>query len=353
MKFCSVGTVKTLREEEDSSALQYLFDAGSPKPTDLESMLSILPDARSIVYDKEGDSLKCSPLAGLLDSKYYLTYVNIPLFGIELQSTAGFPTVNKTPLDVFKMFCSTFSNWEAASSMLTTTKKSVLKRGTFGYGKIISNSPYRYTYLDSSLRTQMLLIPTKIADARKSATHKISLSAAQAFNGTESYTNYYGRWVYTKTRTSYLAQVRVSMNGNFGVLSSRIYAATAGSNDIPVTLGTQSGINLNSPMYEETYYNVNSEKITDWSYFQPEYQNNTALTTMESLLPSVDTVGIDETIDLSFGVTVLRRQNEFVCRISDFTNDLVQTGSKVPNTLPTVSLAKAWPVQQISPVISL
>ncbi|AXG67456.1 hypothetical protein JA33_082 [Dickeya phage vB_DsoM_JA33] len=336
MKFCSVGTVITQRELKESESIQYLFDANTPKPSDIASVINILPNARSISFDIDPDkNLNCSPLAGVYGARLYLTYMNIKDLPLETQSTLTFPTTfSRTTLDLFKLFCLAPSLWESGSNFSTSTQ-GILKKGDIGYGGI-KNTPYRYYVGDGSvLATQMVLMPTRLTQNNLKATQPVDLSVAQNYTYSYSSYNSFGRWEYTRVYTSYLNQLKVSMDGNCKATATAISPSVVGTTNFSRTTESSPGIYLVRSSYQEYYYTPYS---SSYSYRLPEYTSANAVAKNLTALPFVASSEPDENVSLGFGISATRRKDEIRLVVRDFISDLLQSGSDLPNTVPTVTV---------------
>lgn len=353
MKFCSVGAVKYKTERHGCDALQYMFDSTISKPTNAKTFLDILPDVRTISHavDDATGNLSCAPLAGYKDSKLYLTNVIVPSFSVDNTAQAYLipATGTKPNLDAFYMFCCVYSKQLVNQNSLVNGNRSMMYEGFTNYAQCLSGvSPIRYPTKTGALGYRMVFYPNSLAG--KSATlptySDYTLSAAQGLTYDYSYSYYSGGLTYYRTTryTTYLATNQFTFGGATtisykGVAQNPGATLPTGANKISWSVNSTPGIQLFRP--SRYYYYYDTQYTASGSYQEGDYIASSVTTTESSVLPYLNLAGTDETIDLSFSAIGYRDLEKDNIVIRDFGTDLIQTGSKDPNTFPTVQLVSA------------
>lgn len=362
MKFCSVGAVKYKTERQGCDALQYLFDSTVAKPTDVNSFLNIVSDARSISYEAdENGNLKCSPLAGYKDNKLYLTNITVASYDMDVNSQVpGILSATKPNLDAFYMFCCVYSKQSLNQNSMQSGNRSVLQDGVTKYSKCDAASPLRYLTESGALGYRMVLYPNKLNGkaANLSAYSDYNLSEAQTltYSNTTYYTNIFTQYSRTTRYSTYLGNVRYS----FGSSTTSLYGSylSVGStlpvnaNSIAWSSNSLPGIQFFRPTRYYYYFDSIRSGATSY-YMDGGYIGNIVNATETSELPYLSLAGTDETVELGFSAVGYRdiEKNNIVIR--DFGTDLIQTGSKDPNTLPTVQMVNGLNYSALTEVYNL
>lgn len=351
MKFCCVGAVKYKSERHGCDALQYMFDSTISKPTDINSFLNIVSDARTISHtvDDATGSLSCSPLAGYKNNKLYLAAINVASYSLDTSANgAGVMNGTKPNLDAFYMFCCVYSKQVVNQSSIQNGTRSMLYEGFTYYDKCDSYSPLRYLTKTGAIGYRMVLYPNRLSGkgSALSSYSDYNNVAAQGttYSNTTSYTNFGITYYRTTQYTTVLGNVRFSFGGasTAGLNGSSLSVAATlpvGANKITWSNSSVPGIQIYRPT--RYYYYYDTQFSPSGSYQDLPYQTTTANTTEVDGLPYISLAGTDETVDLSFSAIGYRdiEKNNIVIR--DFGTDLIQTGSKDPNTIPTVQLVRA------------
>jgi hypothetical protein len=359
MKFCSVGAVKYKTERHGCDALQYLFDSTVAKPTDVNSFLNIVSDARSISYEaEETGNLKCAPLAGYKDNKLYLTNVTVAAFNMDTTANAaGVVNGTKPNLDAFYMFCCVYSKQLLNQVSIQNGQRSMLYEGYTQYIKCDNYSPMRYLSKTGASGYRMVLYPNKLNGKATNlpaySDYNLGIAQGLTYYNSYSYEVLYRTYYRTTQYVTYLGNVRFSFGGastsgiNYGVAN---IASTLpiGANKITWSNVSVPGIQLFRPT---KYYYYNDTQYSSTSYYNDAaYIVAAGNVTETSELPYLSLEGTDETVELAFSAVGYRDLEKNNIVIRDFGTDLIQTGSKDPNTLPTVQLIRAL---DYAPLISV
>lgn len=362
MKFCSVGAVKYKADRKGCDALQYLFDNTVAKPTDANSFLSIVSDARSISYEAdENGNLKCSPLAGYKDNKLYLTNVTVASFSMDSsQHPSGITDGTKPNLDAFHMFCCVYSKQLVNQNSIQNGNRSVLYEGFTQYIKCDNYSPMRYLSKSGAPGYRMVLYPNKLSGkaANLPSYSDYSLGTAQGltYYSSYSYTVLYRTYYRTTQYTTSLGNVRFSFGG---AATSRINAGVTniastlpvGANKITWSNSSVPGIQLFRPT--KYYYYSDTQFSSSGSYQDAAYIAAAGNATETGELPYLSLAGADETVEFGFSAIGYRDLEKNNIVIRDFGTDLIQTGSKDPNTLPTVQMVNGLNYSALTEVYNL
>jgi len=365
MKFCSVGAVKYKADRQGCDALQYLFDSTVVKPTDVNSFLNIVSDARSISYEAdENGNLKCSPLAGYKDNKLYLTNVTVAAYSImdNSQHASGIANGTKPNLDAFYMFCCVYSKQLVNHNSIQNGNRSLLYEGFTQYTKCDPYSPMRYLSKSGAPGYRMVLYPNKLngkaANLLSYSDYDLSVAQDLTYYYSYSYTVIYRSYTRTTRYTTSIGNVRFSFGGaatsgiNAGSENSIAATLPAGANKIAWSNSSVPGIQIFRPTKYYYYYD-SAYSGASGSYQDAAYIAAPTVATETGELPYLSLAGTDETVELGFSAVGYRDVEKNNIVIRDFGTDLIQTGSKVPNTLPTVQMVSGINYSALTEVYNL
>jgi len=350
MKFCSVGALKYKNERAACDSIQYLFDKNTTKPTDAQSFLDIISEARSIAVDLNGNALTCSALAGYRNNKLYLASVTVGGDrAMEVSSNAGGLNTNTLIANMFYQFGCVKSN-QQKSGTISSGDYSFLDADKISLSDPDPKSALAFNTKANGYGYKLALYPKRVKTITNSDTvMDFNTSASQTTYSYSSstyqkqYNPPYGSW-YTATRsyqyTTALGQLvfdttqkKVSSLGGYSYSSM-------GTGNVTVKLGAISnlpGIGLIRP---SQLYNFNDSGTgSSSSYYLPAPQIIGSITaTPVSKAPYVASTGTDETVELGFSVIGYRDLDKDNIVIRDFVTDLTQSGSNLPGDYPTVTL---------------
>lgn len=360
MKFCCVGAVKYKSERHGCDALQYMFDSTIAKPSDVNSFLNIVSDARTISHavDDSTGNLSCAPLAGYKNNKLYLAAINVSSYSLDTSANgAGVTNGTKPNLDAFYMFCCVYSKQLVNQTSIQNGTRSMLYEGFTHYDKCDAYSPMRYLTKTGTIGYRMVLYPNRLSGKGNTlpsySDYTNGIAQGTTYSNTTSYTNFGITYYRTTQYTTVLGNVRFSFGGasTSGINGSALSVATTlpvGANKLTWSNSSVPGIQIYRPT--RYYYYYDTQFSASGSYQDSPYQTTSANTVEVDGLPYISLAGTDETVDLSFSAIGYRDLEKNNIVIRDFGTDLIQTGSKDPNTLPTVQLIRAL---DYAPLISV
>jgi len=358
MKFCSVGALKYKNERAACDSIQYLFDNNTPKPTDAQSFLDIISEARSIAVDLNGSDLTCSALAGYRNNKLYLASITVGGGRtLEVSNNAGGFTTGTAIANMFYQFGCVKSN-QQKSGTISSGDYSFLDASIVSLSDPDKRSTVAFSTKTNGYGYKLVLYPKRVKTITNSATvMDFNTSAAQSTSSYSSssyqkqYNPPYGGW-YTATRsyqyTTALGQLlfdttqkKVSSLGGYSYSS-------IGAGNVTVKFGEISnvpGIGLIRPSQLYNFNDSGTGSSSSYYIGSPEIIGTVTATPI-SKAPYVESNGTDETVELGFSVIAYRDLEKDNIVIRDFVTDLTQSGSNLPGDYPTVSLNTPLPFVQ-------
>lgn len=364
MKFCSVGAVKYKKERDGADAIQYLFDGTIQKPTDIQTFLNIIQDARSISTELNGSALTCCAMAGQLNSRLYLASINV--YGSRGMENTSYPagvTNGAAVSNMFYEFGCVKSNQQKTLS-LTTTDYSFLDPDKVTLGDPDLRSPVAFSDKTNTYGYRLALYPSRLTSMASNLVTKMgfNLSAAQTLysytqNSYQYYVDPYTGWV-TRYRTyrytTYVAAMR------FNPVDNKVYQAgsysyssiAAGNQTVNLNSVSIAGIGIirSTQLYQ---YSDTGSGASSSSYQNNPQVSNVVTATQTIKAPYIDVAGTDELIDLSFSVIGYRDLEKDNIVIRDFTTDLTHAESTYPGNSPNVTLNTSITLGKLNPVMSL
>lgn len=355
MKFCSVGALKHKNERSEADMIQFMFDKNTARPTDVASLMQILPEVRSISFDKSDNNLSCSALAGYLSNRLYLSCVNIPNFNYEANSYSLMSPVSggsRTQQDLFYIFCCIYNGWNTVRGLSGVGTGSILDADYLKFEKTITTNPFGYRLKDNSLGSRWVFYPAKLSGKGTGLQTNVTfnMSASQTFSSSSSYNN--GTTTTYTSYSTYLASVSFNLAGVYTSQAVANYGTVAsGAQTLP--LSKQSQYSCFQIIRPTRYYSYSSGSSSSNSYSNGAYIASAATNNETTVLPFITLAGTDETVELGFSVIATRERDKSNIFIRDFGTDLTQSGSQVPNTVPTIQLNTKISLDSLSPVLSL
>lgn len=354
MKFCSVGAAKYKIERSGCNSIQYLFDTKTKKPTDAQSFLDIINDARSISVDITDKVLTCSAMAGFKDNKLFLTSITVgPRTFESSANAAGIINVADTP-NLFYQFCCV-KTFQSTNNNTTNGDRTYLDIDTIK----LDTPPLKYSplafYTKNNIQGyKMVLYPNRLKSYASNLSTKMGYSTSNAQtlssysqSSYEYFINPYAGW-----RTAYRTTQYVTYIGNvrFDLGTKKAYAAGIACSSIPAgtvylnfSSASIAGIQLVCPNKLYSYYDSGSGASS--SYYQAGMVVANNITTISELVktPYIELSGVNETVDLGFSVIGYRDIDKDNIVIRDFSTDLTQTATGIPGEYPQVILNTPLP----------
>lgn len=352
MKFCSVGALKYKNERAACDSIQYLFDKNTPKPTDADSFLKIIQEARSIAVDLNGTALTCSALSGFRNNKLYLTSANVAGDrGMETSANAEGVVTNTAAPNMFYQFGCVKSNQQKSSS-LSSGDYSFLDASKISLSDPDPKSVFAFGTKVGGYGYKLVLYPARVKTLSPNSETVMDFSTSAAQNTyTFSQTSYqyqanppYGGWYTGYRRYEYTTALGQML---FDPALKKVYAyggyrytsVAAGSQTIKLaSISTTPGICMIRPSRYYQYSDTGSgASYSPYYLANPELVGSVTATPVSKTPYKVQT-GTDETVELSFSVIGYRDLDKDNIVIRDFVTDLTQSGSNLPGDYPTVTL---------------